>query len=129
MARLMGTSFKRTFASTPGLPGLLLSVPLTLRQAPIDQCLCWKLLNTHRQVWLLLLWVHCSFLLGPGAHKVLFVPSKRLCFPVLCKFCNQIPLAFKVNSLGVLSPFARSPGWEICFGAYNFCNSVRTSLI
>ena len=28
---------------------------------------------------------HCSFLLGPGAHKVLFVPSKSP-FPVLCKF-------------------------------------------
>ena len=25
------------------------------------------------------LWGHCSFLLGPGAHKVLFVPSKSLC--------------------------------------------------
>ena len=28
---------------------------------------------------------HCSFLLGPGAHKFLFVPSKSL-FPRLCKF-------------------------------------------
>ena len=27
-----------------------------------------------------LLWGHCSFLLGSGAHKVLFVPSKSL-FP------------------------------------------------
>ena len=26
------------------------------------------------------LWGHCSFLLGPGVHKVLFVPSKSL-FP------------------------------------------------
>ena len=33
--------------------------------------------------------------------------------PVLWKFCNQIPLAFEVNSLGVLSPFARSSGWQI----------------
>ena len=24
------------------------------------------------------LWAHCSFPLGPGAHKVLFVPSKSL---------------------------------------------------
>ena len=30
-----------------------------------------------------LLWGHCSFLLGPGAHKVLFVPSKNL-FPHSC---------------------------------------------
>ena len=27
-------------------------------------------------VWVSLLWGHCSFLLGTGAHKVLFVPSK-----------------------------------------------------
>ena len=52
-----------------------------------------RLLDTHRQVWLSLLWGHCSFLLGPGAHKVLSVPSKCL-FP---QFCNQIPLAFKVT--------------------------------
>ena len=33
-----------------------------------------RLLDTHKQVWLSLLWGHSSFLLGPGAHKVLFVP-------------------------------------------------------
>ena len=31
------------------------------------------------------MWDHCSFLLGPGVHKVLFVSSKSL-FLVLCKF-------------------------------------------
>ena len=36
-----------------------------------------------RQVWVSLLWGHCSFLLGPCAHKVLFVPSKSL-FPQSC---------------------------------------------
>ena len=30
-----------------------------------------------------LLWGHCPFLLGPGAHKILFVPSKSL-FPQSC---------------------------------------------
>ena len=39
--------------------------------------------DTHRQVWFSLLWGHCSFLLGPGMHKVLFVPSKSL-FPQFC---------------------------------------------
>ena len=33
--------------------------------------------GTHGQVWVSLLWGHCSFLLGPGEHKVLFVPSKK----------------------------------------------------
>ena len=39
----------------------------------------------HRQVWVSLLWGHCSFLLGPGAHKFVLCPP-RVCFPVLCKF-------------------------------------------
>ena len=39
-----------------------------------------KFLHTHWQVWVSLLWGHCSFLLRPGMHKVLFVPSKNL-FP------------------------------------------------
>ena len=62
---------------------LLHSVPPTLQQPTTDQCLHWRLLDVHRQVWVSLLWGHCSFLLGPGAHKVLFVPSKRL-FPQSC---------------------------------------------
>ena len=64
------------------MPGLLYSVPLSPWQASVDQCLQ-RLLDTHRQVWLSLLWGHCSFLLGPGAHKLLFVPSKSL-FPQSC---------------------------------------------
>ena len=32
------------------------------------------------EVWVSLLWGHCSFLVGPGAHKLLFVPP-RVCFP------------------------------------------------
>ena len=39
--------------------------------------------DIRRQVWDSLLWGHCSFLLGPGAHKVLFVPTKSL-FPQSC---------------------------------------------
>ena len=57
---------------------LLHSVPLTLQQATANPRLCQRLLDTHRQVWLSLLWGHCSFLLGPGAHKILFVPSEPL---------------------------------------------------
>ena len=62
---------------------LLHSVPQSLQQATADPCLCWRLLDTHRQVLVSLLWGHCSFLLGPGVHKVLFVPSKSL-FPQSC---------------------------------------------
>ena len=52
--------------------------PPTLKRATINECLHWRLLDTHGQVWLSLLWSHCSFLLGPDVHKVLFVPSKCL---------------------------------------------------
>ena len=64
---------------------LLHSVPPTLQQPTAEPFPHQRLLDTHGQVWVSLLWGHCSFLLGPGAHKVLFVPSKSL-FPVLCKF-------------------------------------------
>ena len=41
-------------------------------------------------------WGNRSFLRGPGAYKVLSVPSKSL-FPILRKFCNHILLTFKVR--------------------------------
>ena len=81
------------------MPGLLYLVLLTPWPATVDPCLLQRLLDTHRDVWLRLYWGHCSFLLGPGAHKVLFVPSKSVAL-VLWKFCNQIPLAFKVKFPG-----------------------------
>ena len=69
-----------------------------LQKVPCTHCYtqcpqpCSRPLPTHAstgdfraltQVWVSLLWGHCSFLLGPGAHKVLFVPSKSL-FPQSC---------------------------------------------
>ena len=70
--KIMVTSFKRPHACTATL-----STP-TLKQATTNPHLCWRLLDTPRQVWVGLLWGHCSFFLGPGAHKLLFVPSKSL---------------------------------------------------
>ena len=46
---------------------------------------CWRLLDTPRQILVGLLWGHCSFFLGPGVHKILFVPSKSL----LPQFCSN----------------------------------------
>ena len=65
------------------VPHRLHSVPLTLQEATTDPHLCQRLLDTDRQVWVSLLWGDCSFLLGPGAYKVLFVPSQSL-FPQSC---------------------------------------------
>ena len=64
---------------------LLHSVPLILKQATFDPCLCWRLLDTHRQVWVSLLWGHCSFILGPGAHSFVCALQESVS-PVLCKF-------------------------------------------
>ena len=52
----------------------------TLQLATANQRLHQKLLDSHRQVLVSLLWGHRSFLLDSGAHKFLFVPSKSL-FP------------------------------------------------
>ena len=67
-------------------------------------CLAWgqtinphlqqRLLQIHRQVWLSLLWGHCSFLL---VHAGFICALQESVSPVLWKFCNQIPLASKVN--------------------------------
>ena len=59
---------------------LLHSMLPVLQQATAQPHLCWRLLDTHSEVWVNLLWGHHSFLLCPGAHKVVFVPSKSL-FP------------------------------------------------
>ena len=70
--KIMVTSFKRSHAHTAALSA---PNPATGHCYPhLPQ----RLLDTHGQVWVSLLWGHCSFLLGPGAHKVLFVPSKGL---------------------------------------------------
>ena len=54
--------------------------------ASADPRLRRRLLDTHRQVWVSVFGGHCFFLLGPGVHKLLFVPSKKSVSPVLCKF-------------------------------------------
>ena len=54
------------------------AVTPTLQQATTDSRLCQRPLDTYRQVWVSLLWGPCSFLLGPGEHKVLFKPSEHL---------------------------------------------------
>ena len=56
-----------------------------------------RLLNAHRQVWVTLLWGHCSFLLGPGVYKVLFVPSKSL-FPQSCVSSDHSVVGLMVTS-------------------------------
>ena len=65
------------------MQALLHSIPMTLNQATADPHLHWRLLDTHGQIWVSLLWDHCFFVLGPGVHKLLFVPPRSL-FPQSC---------------------------------------------
>ena len=78
-------------------------MPLRTAAGPVgtvDPRLHQQLPNTHRRVWLSLLWSHCSFLLGPGAHKFLLGPPSVSVSPVLWKFNNQILLTFRVTFRG-----------------------------
>ena len=59
--------------------------PKALQQSTVDTHLHRGLLNIHGQVGISRLGGHCSFILGPVAHNVLFVPSKSVS-AVLCKF-------------------------------------------
>ena len=83
---VIATSFKRTYVSMLHLPGLLYSVFLTPQQVTVDTLLSQRLLDTHRQVWLGLLWGNISFHLSSGVHKVLYVPSKSLFPQQILKF-------------------------------------------
>ena len=59
-----GNFFQRVPCSTA-------TVSPNLKQATADPRLQHRFLDTHRQVWVSLLWGHCSFLLDPGAYKVM----------------------------------------------------------
>ena len=67
--KIMATSFKRFHAHTA------YSVSPTLQQATANPCLSQRLLDTHGQVWVSLLWRHFSFLLG--AYKFLLIKYQR----------------------------------------------------
>ena len=74
---------------------------------------------------------HCPFPLGPGACKILFVPSKSgVCFPQSCgspviRSCWSL----KSDSLGIPSPLVGYTGCEAWCGSQNLHNSGRISLV
>ena len=86
--KIMATSFKRFCACT--------AVLRALNPAP-GHCRPTPFLDIHGQVWVSLLWDHCPFLLGPGAHKVLFVPTKSL-FPQACLSSGSSMVGLMVTS-------------------------------
>ena len=105
---VMLTSFKRIYAST-----VVFSVPAP-QPATVGPGVHWRLLNIYSQVWLSLIWDHCSFLLGPGVHKVLFLPSKSL-FSWLCDWVNGDILR---EDLG------HKPASQFCYSQISYSCSV-----
>ena len=67
--RANGNHLQEDLCHTLCLPGWLLLVPLSPRKATADPHLCRRPSNTENR---------CSFPMGLGAHKVLFVPFKSL---------------------------------------------------
>ena len=94
--KITGTSFKRSPAGTAPL-----NAPGPRSSHTVYPRLRWRLLDTQGQVWVSPLWGHCSFLLGLGAYKVLFVPSKGL-FPQPCVSSGS-------SMVGLISPRGLMP--------------------
>ena len=88
MVGVMATSFQMVYARTAVFSVTHPTIAMLTHASPGDS---WALTGKSASVSCE---GHCSFLLVPSVHKVLFVPSKSLS-PVPWKFCNQIPLAFK----------------------------------
>ena len=75
------------------------------------------------QVWFSLLWGHCSFLLGPGAHKLLFVPSKSL-FPQSCVSSGSSVVELMVTSSKRAYAIPRSAAQSPCSRPLLTCPST-----
>ena len=58
--KIMVTSFKRSHACTAELSS---SDPAAGHHQPMPHQ---RLLDTHGQVWVIIFWGHCSFLVGPS---------------------------------------------------------------
>ena len=69
--------------------------------------LCGRLLNTHGQVWVSLLWGHCSYRLGPGVHKVQFMiwatVNSQSCFCWLYRASPSMATKNIINLILVLT--------------------------
>ena len=100
LMKIMVISFKRSHACTAVLsapdPATGHCQPTPLPETP----------DTHGHIWVSLLWSHCSFLLSPSAHNVLFVPSK-------CLFLGQVTVLPEIGHDGGVWPLRKlGPGWE-----------------
>ena len=76
--KIMVTSFKRSYAHTASFSAPNPAAGHHRPTPPLETP------GHSWQVWISLLWGHCSFLLDPDIHKVLLVPSNSQ-FPWSCE--------------------------------------------
>ena len=110
------------------MPRLLYSVPLTPQQSLSTYASSG---DSRTLTASLAQFLVGSLLLSPGSWCTQdFVCALQGCFsPVLWKFCNEIPLAFKVKfPVGPWS-LCRIPGLGNLLWALEFCNSAIPSLL
>ena len=100
---------------------------LTLQQGTVDPPLYQRLLDTHGQVGVSLLWGHCSFPLGPSAQKVLFVPSKSL-FPQSCvsSGCSMVGLMATSSKSAYASPRSAAPRAPVPASGHYLAGDAQT---
>ena len=77
VVKIMATSFKMSHACTA------LFSALTLQQATSYPRLHRRLLDTHGQAWISLLWGHCSFF-WVLVYTMFCLYPPRVCFPLSC---------------------------------------------
>ena len=104
-----------------------LPVPPFLQWAPADPRLHRRPSNTSFSLWCR----YCCSPLGLRVLRILFVPSKTgvSVFPQSSgKAIIKSRWPSRPDSLGIPSPFVRSPGWEASCRVQKLHNSARTSL-
>ena len=108
---IIATSFKRTNACTVVFSAPDPTASHCIRTPPPET-------PGHSQASLAQSLVE-SLLLSPGSWctQDFFVPSKSLFLQSCGSSVIKSYWLPRLNSLGVLSPFTRSPGWEICCGS------------
>ena len=80
---------------------LLHSVPPTLQQATIDPCLHQRLLGIQGQIWVNLLWGHCSFILGPGTQGSVCALQESISQPCISSGSSKLGLMVTSSQEGL----------------------------
>ena len=88
---------------------LLYSVPPTLQQATADPHLCERLLDTLGQVWVSLLWDHCSFLLGPGAQDSVCAHQESVSLSCVSSGSSLVGLMVTSSKRSYAIPMSTAP--------------------